>query len=314
MSRVETYSTAGLGCAERLRFWNDVVLSTIGTITVDAHDRAAFGARMMRIRLRQCEFVSPVSEPASIRSRPGASEPDTLNLQVQSTGRSLTRYGERDCLLEPGDFMLYDPSQPFTLEFTEPTQAVVVRLPVAAAEQRMPGLRQLAGIPVRGSHGGGALLSGFVLNAWSQLKSDDDIAWADAMSDALWPLLDMAYADLRRVEEDDGPRERRRREVLRFIEAQLCDPELSARMIADELGISTRYVQMVFARLGTTPSAYIQARRLDHAATEIRRLGRHCSITDVAYDSGFNDLSSFCRAFRRKFGVAARDYRAGAGH
>jgi AraC-like DNA-binding protein len=314
MARVETYTTAGLASAERLPFWNDVVLSTIGTIVVDPLDRFAFDARMRRVRLSSCELVSPVSQPASITSRPDGRDADMLNLQVQYSGRSRTRFGARESLLEPGDFMLYDPSQPFTLEFAEPTQVVVLRLPAAAAEQRMPRLRQLAGIPVSGKSGAGALVSSFILNAWAQLREADDVDWADSLSEAIWPLLEMAYGAYASGTSDLSPREKRQHELLAFIEARLCDPELSASLAAAELGISTRYVQLIFAGIGTTPSAYIQTRRLDHAAGEIRRLGRRSSITDVAYDAGFNDLSSFCRAFRRRFGVAARDYRAGMGH
>jgi AraC family transcriptional regulator, positive regulator of tynA and feaB len=121
----------------------------------------------------------------------------------------------------------------------------------------------------------------------------------------------MAYATARAVR-PPTPRERRRGEVLKHADAHLLEANLTARRIASDLGISARCVQIIFASMGTTPSAYIQSRRLDHAAAQLVQARRAAPITEIAFDSGFNDLSTFCRLFRRKFGVAPRDYRAGA--
>ncbi len=69
---------------------------------------------------------------------------------------------------------------------------------------------------------------------------------------------------------------------------------------------------MLFAEMATTPTAFIQSRRLELGRQKAGAAeGSKAAITDVAFDVGFNDLSSFCRAFRRRFDVSARDYRAG---
>jgi AraC-like DNA-binding protein len=310
MNRVETYSTADLVQAERLEYWNHVACSTIGPLAIDAADRDRFGASMKCVRLRNCEIVSPVSNAATIRSVAGGAAADVLNLQVQHCGRSTTQTGDRVCSLEPGDFTLYDPARAFRLDFSEATQVIVIRLPLADAEGRMPGLRHRAGVPMRADHGPRAILSNFVRNAWQQLDGDE-LGWADSLCDVIWPLVQMAYSAEFAARPAVSPRERRREDMFRFIEAHLCDPELTAHAIAAELGVSARYVQMIFAEIGTTPGAYVQSRRLDRAARELSRAGGQTAVTEVAFGSGFNDLSTFCRVFRRKFGIAPRDYRAG---
>ena len=95
---------------------------------------------------------------------------------------------------------------------------------------------------------------------------------------------------------DSGRRELLRRALFAAVDEALCDPELDVHRIADTLGVSPRYVQILLAELGTTPTALIRSRRLELAAARFEREGRGCSITDVAYEVGFNDLSSFCRA------------------
>ncbi len=65
---------------------------------------------------------------------------------------------------------------------------------------------------------------------------------------------------------------------------------------------------MLFAAEGATPSAFIQEQRLQLAAERLRRPDAPC-ITEVAMAVGFNDLTHFGRAFRRRYGVTPRDYR-----
>ena len=96
-----------------------------------------------------------------------------------------------------------------------------------------------------------------------------------------------------------------------FIDERICEPDLGAAAIARAMGVSPRYVQMLFAAAGSTPSAYIQERRLRLAAEQLRRADGRC-ITEVAMAVGFNDLTHFGRAFRRRYGVAPRDYRQGS--
>jgi len=60
--------------------------------------------------------------------------------------------------------------------------------------------------------------------------------------------------------------------------------------------------------MGTTPSAYIMERRLRRAADWLTA-SPGASITEVAFELGFNDSAYFARCFRQQFGVPPRDWR-----
>ena len=65
--------------------------------------------------------------------------------------------------------------------------------------------------------------------------------------------------------------------------------------------------------LGVTPHQYLVRSRLRHAARLLTDDAR--SVTDVAYDVGFADLSNFVRTFHRAAGVSPRKFRqASRGH
>jgi AraC-like DNA-binding protein len=89
-----------------------------------------------------------------------------------------------------------------------------------------------------------------------------------------------------------------------------CDIDLAS--VAARAGMSSFHFLRTFSRvLGVTPHQYLVRCRLRHAA---RRLGSGAeSVTDVALDVGFRDLSNFVRTFRRAAGASPRRFQALAG-
>jgi len=80
---------------------------------------------------------------------------------------------------------------------------------------------------------------------------------------------------------------------------------------AKEAGLSAFHFLRLFASvLGVTPHQYLVRSRLRHAARLLADQTR--SITDVAFDVGFGDLSNFVRTFHRAAGVSPRGFRQAA--
>ena len=81
--------------------------------------------------------------------------------------------------------------------------------------------------------------------------------------------------------------------------------------VAQAAGLSPFHLLRVFRQaIGVTPHQYLIRQRLMHALRLLRDTRR--PVTDVAYDSGWADLSNFNRAFRREFGCSPRALRAEA--
>ncbi len=81
--------------------------------------------------------------------------------------------------------------------------------------------------------------------------------------------------------------------------------------VAREVGLSPFHFLRLFAKvLGVTPHQYLVRSRLRRAARMLSR--DQGSITDVAYDVGFGDLSNFVRTFGRAAGVSPRAFRKAA--
>ncbi|WP_236759231.1 helix-turn-helix domain-containing protein [Agrobacterium tumefaciens] len=86
------------------------------------------------------------------------------------------------------------------------------------------------------------------------------------------------------------------------------DPALTPATAAEHFRISVRYVHRLLEDSGETFSQFLLRQRLQKCADDLRTKGG-CSIGEIAFRWGFNDLSHFSRSFRNQFGVAPREYR-----
>lgn len=97
------------------------------------------------------------------------------------------------------------------------------------------------------------------------------------------------------------------------IASHLGEHELTVTAVAAHQGVSPRYVQMLFRAEGTTFSRFVLGQRLGcayHMLTEPRYAA--CTITAIALEAGFGDLSTFNHAFRRVYGASPSNLRAAA--
>jgi AraC family transcriptional regulator, positive regulator of tynA and feaB len=105
---------------------------------------------------------------------------------------------------------------------------------------------------------------------------------------------------------------RGRRKILaraqEFIEEHVHDDDLTPQIIAQGIGISSRYLSEIFAAEGTSPMRWVRKRRLELCRMELERQnGGHQLICEIAYSMGFTNVSSFNRAFKAHFGHSPRD-------
>jgi AraC family transcriptional regulator len=95
--------------------------------------------------------------------------------------------------------------------------------------------------------------------------------------------------------------------VVRAIEHQ-PSARLTLRRMAQEAGLSPYHFLRTFERLtGLTPHQYVRRARLRQSA--MRLATEPTRVIDIAFASGFGDVSNFNRAFRAEFGVSPRTYR-----
>jgi AraC-like DNA-binding protein len=103
------------------------------------------------------------------------------------------------------------------------------------------------------------------------------------------------------------------REILAEIRTSFADPAFSPRHLAQKLALSPRYVQALLHETGVSFTERVLELRLQKARTMLmsQRNGR-LKVSEIAYACGFNEISYFNQAFRRRFGAAPTQFRGQA--
>ncbi|QLA06935.1 helix-turn-helix transcriptional regulator [Enterobacter ludwigii] len=95
--------------------------------------------------------------------------------------------------------------------------------------------------------------------------------------------------------------------IIAWIELNLSKP-IKVKDVVARSGYSEYYLQRSFrVCTGESIAHYVRRRKLKYAAEILTN--SDLAIIDLAFNMGFDDVSTFYRSFRREFGVAPGKYR-----
>jgi AraC-like DNA-binding protein len=122
-----------------------------------------------------------------------------------------------------------------------------------------------------------------------------------------------ATRDASEIAKGRGVRIARLHAIKADVIANIASNLLSVDVLAARHGVSPRYIRSLFQSEETTFTDFVLNQRLTraHALLTDFRLGAR-SISAIAFEAGFDDLSYFNRRFRRRYGATPSDVRAAA--
>lgn len=234
---------------------------------------------------------------------------DKLCLIQQLEGECDVRCNDSITKMRAGDWVLVDPHVPHDMDLLGEWRQQVVQIPqwwlrqsVTDERALMTGQRIPSGLPI----------TKVLAAAADQLLGVED--FPDSRVDISEVFVDVLIRSLDAVRRSEGQAPMRSirgsARVFDYVARNFHDPAISPSGAADALGCSVRYIHKVCALAGVTFSRLVAEARLSEAARLLRH-GSTCSsrISEIAYRSGFTDLSHFSRSFRSRYGVSPKGYR-----
>ncbi len=187
--------------------------------------------------------------------------------------------------------------------------------------ERFLPMASKCGQSLQGVRAGGARLEGYlpaeskaahILRRLFEAMECEALGYEFTTTGLLWELLDEIMAH--HLHTADGAQTLRQarqteavKKVLRCIRSDYAEP-LTLEMLATHANLDPKYLCRMFRRVtGRTPIGYLNYYRIECAA-ELLCLGNE-SVTDIALQCGFGDVSYFSRVFRRLKNETPSEYR-----
>ncbi|MGV3654501.1 MAG: helix-turn-helix domain-containing protein [Noviherbaspirillum sp.] len=222
-------------------------------------------------------------------------------------GQGRAIFGGRELVTRPGDILMLDFDQPFTIE-RESYSALGLFVPRAML---FPHL-DLIGQPVRVAARGTAFTA--MVYDWAHallrhLPALSEPAVSQAIASYL-PLLAGCFSQENSLAGDQAAQPSRAlcRRIAEYITANREDPDLSISSVAEHFGLSRAGLYRVFAGAHEGPSAMIRRYRLKAAVNDVLHRP-DMPIAQIAYAAGFGTPASFSTAFRRACGLSPQQLR-----
>lgn len=302
---IERFSTKLVPHQRRHLFWRDVVAEAFPGMTVDASE--GIQADLMRCSIGGVDLACARSDRARVSRVAADGGERHLLLHILRRGTMTMNHGDQSSIARVGEIIVADDRRPYAFDISQSNDCLILQVPATMMGEDISN-DDWHGCLLGADNPNVAFLGHVLQGVWSQREHLEDL---DDHAGAL--LADAARMVCRR-KPARHPAIRPQRSPVEYALDNLDNPDLGTALIGGALDLSARAVQKSFFRqVGLTPTNFITTRRLERATVLLAR-GDGQTITDIAFEVGFNDSAFFTRCFRRQFGLSPSQWRQGARH
>lgn len=308
------YSTEHIKPHAKVAHWNDTITNVFSPMEALPIDPLDFEAEVKFKQLGQMCIANVVSRPATIHhfaSYASRSASRRFFVHLQLIGSLMASQDGKKAQLEVGDMVVCDSSMPYSLKYNENCSTLVLIVSAQDLKRHVPTPEELLGITFSGQQCFPSATSTLLRSLWTQVEEELDPDLGVRVANNVLDMLATAWMVAKgKTSGDSAVAESRRVQIKRYIEANLRDAELSPQSVAASFGISTRYLHMLLADQDESVCSYILRRRLEECGKQLADpLWRKRTITEIAFNWGFNNATHFARVFRNQHNLSPRDFR-----
>ena len=213
---------------------------------------------------------------------------------------------------QPGECVLMDSGADVVATYRQPHSGLCLSIPETTVRRYVPDPERFRGVRFASSGALSRVIATLLLSVWDAAEAGTAESDGRRAADALLRVLGSCCArSAVGGERAEIATKICCEQVKACIDADIRNPALTVQLVAARIGVTTRYLQLLFAERGDCISDYIKRQRLRGCLLDLRDSDcDHRSITDIAFSWGFNSAAHFSSSFRREYGLSPRDYRA----
>ena len=313
----ERFSTDDLPEQDRVTMWREHYGYKVLGVEIEPAEDAIFQSSIVSRHLPGLNLVLGKLSAARVkRTREFVADGnDDVALFVNYTGAAAIASGEREVVLRERDAVLIRSDEVITFDRFVSGRSFSLRIPRSILSPLVSDIDEVSMRHITRKTDALRLLTSYA----STLLDDNGLAAPALLHLAVNHIHDLvaltlgATRDAAGVAQHRGMRAARLSAAKIYISQNSGRRDLSVGAVAAHLGVSPRYVQMLFEVDGTTFSSFLLNQRLTRAHRMLcaPRSTRR-AVSAIAYDVGFGDLSYFNRCFRKFYGLTPRESREAA--
>ena len=312
---VDRFSTRGLPTARRIERWEEHNADALVALQCRMLDTSILEATEANLQLDRLHLAHVEANPhavertaQTVRSRP--TEAVALYFSLRGEAYFYDDGGVRR--LRPGQLLVCDADRPFLRGFSQGLEELAVKVPYDVFRSLGGTVPRTVQVIDFGSPGAGtgpssgpssyaAALAALVVHAVG--PDGDGVIDEDAALDLLAAAVAPSTAGAQARGAHFAAAEQ-------YVRQWLRDPTLSARRIADAIGLSERQLSRVFAERGTSVPRFVARCRVEMAGRMLRMPSyAEQSVESIGLRCGFSSAPQFSRVFREQAGMSPSEAR-----
>lgn len=307
------FSTAGEPNSRQLTYWQGIMSDVYYKVDVKSDHSDGLSGTIRETQLGPVsitEFDADQQRVFRTRAKIADDTDEYFVIVLPRKGTLYFNQSGRSGFVAPGSYVMVQTSEFYELSCPDNFANLTVKIPADLLYDHGNSVADHCACHYPNAQSMQRLLAGFIENVLD-LDAETRSTFADDLSEEVVHLVMLTL----RGELDGGvPRHlsgfKIRRRVLDYIDDSLEDDVLTPARTAAHFGISPSYLHKIFACGDKSFGRTVLDRRLRRCYEKlVDPVYRNYSISRIAYDAGFNNLSHFSKAFRKHYGRSPRDAR-----
>lgn len=296
------YSTQKQDIGDNFSYWQDVISSIYIPSTNRQLSEQKFDAELSVKAFGASTLSKIQSDPVEYQCKTASKEDAQYFLSLSlSTNTFVTQNGitsEQNA----GEIVIFDSTQPFTCHFPEGDDQIVLAIPHELLELHVPAVERYLCQTLKKSSPMTRLLGSLIQETWN---IDEQVM--NCENSLLVPILDIVNTAFTTQFHNNLSLNKSHHDELitrakAYLLNNLDNRDLTLEKIAESIHVSSRTLNRIFSKEGTTAMRWLWQQRLKASHTALMK-GQFNNISDVALTYGFSNPSHFSRVFKDTYGI-----------
>ncbi|MEB5477019.1 AraC family transcriptional regulator [Acinetobacter pollinis] len=301
------FDTRDIVLKQRNDYWQDAISQVFVPLDSQTESSESFWGRL---ESRTCSDLTIVRVQGAsqhvkrCRQKIRKTPKDLVLMSFMLKGKMGLDYYQKQITLKEKQFVFYDTDQEYNLNLDTTFDQIVVAIPKARFEANFGTSKDLYGYSFGENHP----LQQFYEHCLQDIFTTNQLFTEPQqcmIEEHLFHLMTHMVADQYPVKTSYLFND-----IKQYMTANHIDPQLNIHEVAQAFRISTRYISKLFQKEDMTFGQFLLAERLRHAKQLLQITSKEMyAVKQVAYDTGFNDLSYFSREFKKLYGLTPSEVR-----